>query len=209
MSTTAVTVKTETKTKKPVAVKTETKTKNPVAVKTETKAVEQHKVEVNGSYDFLVEHFHQPSTIIDAATALAELNKIDPNIAAKKVETFLENAKVDRTLEVKAGTDSNEGQFLISRVPQSAQRKNGGREVKKTAVVKDRQRSPGLVKFVLDHLTKPIDRGGLVKALHKKFPDRDEESLGRTASFLLGGYLKKRHKVVTKKENDITYYHLA
>ena len=126
MSTTAAAVKAETKTKKPVAVKAETK-----KVK-----VAEHKVEVNGSYEFLVKHFHAPSTIIDAATALAEHSKIDPNIAVKKVETFLENAKVDRTLEVKAGTGSNEGQFLIARVPQSAQRKNGGREVKKAAVAK-------------------------------------------------------------------------
>lgn len=187
-----------------------TKTKKSTAAK-KTKVAEK-KIEVNGSYEFLVAHFHQPSTIIDAATALAGHSKIDPQIAAKKVEAFLENAKIDQTLEVKAGTGSNDGQFLIARVPQSTQRKNGGRGVKKEIKKKtahDRQRSPGLVKFVLDHLAKPIHREGLVKALHKKFPDRDEEGLGRTASFLLSSYLKKRHKIVTKKENDVTYYHLA
>ena len=102
----------------------------------EAPATEQ-PVHVNGSYEFLVDQFKEPLTIINAATALAGHSHINAHIAAKKVEEFLENAKIDRTLEVRAGTGSNEGQFLIARVPQNAQRKHGGkegREVKKEKI---------------------------------------------------------------------------
>jgi hypothetical protein len=107
-----------------------TKTAKKTVTKTKTSPAEP-KVVVNGSYEFLVGHFKEPSTIIDAATALAGHSKIDPQIAVKKVEQFLENAKIDQALEVRAGTGGNDGQYLIARVPQGAQRKNGGREVKK------------------------------------------------------------------------------
>ena len=197
-----------------VAVKTETKTA--------TKAVEQHKVEVNGCYEFFVKHFHVPSTIIDAATALAELNKIDPNIAVKKVETFLENAKVDRTLEVKAGTGSNEGQFLITRVPQSAQRKNGGREVKKTAVVKTAMRmteSTGQFGFIRSEV-----RSAAALALSKGFLTiaAAAESVAKTAGvdapvaragiakILNAEWMAKHGWAVKKRESkEGLEYHLA
>ena len=115
--------------------------KNPATVKSDTKAVETKVVDPKphhhgNYYELLVEHFAKPSTIIDAATFLAELNKIDAGVAAKKVETFLENAKIDQTLEVKAGTGANEGQFLIARVPQSAQHKEMKVKAKETKVKK-------------------------------------------------------------------------
>lgn len=110
-----------------------TKTSKKVVAKTETKTstAQQKKTEGNGSYDFLVGHFEKPSTLIDAATALAEHSKIDPNVATKKIEAFLENAKLDSTLEVRAGTGKNIGQFVIARVPQGSPAKEAPMKVQK------------------------------------------------------------------------------
>lgn len=144
----------------------------------------------NGTYAFLVKHFENPSTIIDAATALAGHSKIDPQVAVRKVEQFLENAKLDQGLEVKAGTGANDGQFLIARVPQSAQRKETSVKatVKKTVTkkqkVSDEKHSQPTILIAALH-TKPSTIQELATMLKKYYVDTAENILVRNVKWYL------------------------
>lgn len=188
-----------------------TKTKKTATAKTETA---EQKIEVNGSYDFLISHFAEPSSIIDAATALAGDSKMDPQIAVKKVEQFLENAKIDQTLEVRAGTGSNEGQYIIARVPQSAQRKNGGREVKKAEKsVGKTAKKVGVIASMVAFLKHEHTKEAVLAYLEKQFPHREVKGMSSTFNIQVGGthprLADKGLKVKSSKREDKVYYQIV
>lgn len=176
-------------------------------------------VHANGSYEFLINSFAKPVTIVDAAVLLAEHGKYPGDVAVKKVEAFLENAKIDRALEVRAGTGSNAGQYVIVRVPKAAQRKTGA-VVKKTMVnVKksggDVTKSRGLIAAMLALLSeKPMTRESVVAVLAKEFPDRTLEQITNRFRANFGGANPFQQKergnkvIVSKKDGDI-YYHVT
>jgi hypothetical protein len=196
-----------------------TKTKAPITTHTEQPKeapTAEQSVPVNGSYEFLVNQFKEPVTIIDAATALAAHSHIDAHIATKKVEAFIENAKIDRALEVRAGTGNNEGQFIIARVPQSAQRKNGGTKVKKDTKKKDEQKTTkgeGVIATMVRLLQKEHTKDQVIAALVKHFPDRQAKAMASTFNIQVAGnhprLAEKGVKIQKRKVEDKIFYQIT
>lgn len=203
-----------------------TKTKKTAAM-TKTKTEVNKKIEVNGSYEFLVGHFVNPSTIIDVATALAQHSKIDPQIAAKKVEQFLENAKLDQTLEVRAGTGSNEGQYIIARVPQGAQKATTERRTsmkpKKAMKTTEKKDTTMHLKVTEGTLRAGNKRGAsiqfwttgyhsidaAVEHLKKQFPNESDAKLRSAATEIFrntGLRDRLKVKVLKKDHGDTPHY---
>jgi len=157
-------------------------------------------VRVNGSYEFLVASFAKPVTIVDAAVLLAEHGKFPGDVAAKKVEAFLENAKIDPALEVQVGTGSNAGQYMIARVPQGARRGE-----KKAVAEKKSPKAAGPVRKAIASVSgggkfRPSQqaaaiaflRGGhrtvdaVIAHLAPLFPGKPKKTLGSNLRWLLG-----------------------